>query len=66
MPEQPEFGPLAMVTTLTNFDLLAFFKDAMARGYLQSSWYLYAVQGGNEIRSGGLPYTNNSFSVLVN
>jgi len=54
-----------MVTTLTNFDLLAFFKDAMARGYLQSSWYLYAVQGGNEIRSGGVPYTNNSFSVSV-
>lgn len=55
-----------MATSVTNFDLLAFFNDAQARGYLQSSWYLYAVQAGDEIRSGGLPYTNYSFSVSVN
>ncbi len=54
-----------MVTSVTNFDLLAFFKDAETRGYLQSSWYLYAVQAGDEIRSGGLPYANNGFSVSV-
>lgn len=56
----------SMVTSVTNLDLLAFFRDAQSRGYLQSSWYLYAVQAGNEIRSGSLPYSNNSFSVSVN
>ena len=43
-----------MVTSVTNLDLLSFIRDAQARGYLQSSWYLYAVQAGNELRSGGL------------
>ncbi len=55
-----------MVTSVTNLDLLSFFLDAQSRGYLQNSWYLYAVQAGDEIRSGGLPYDNYSFSVSVN
>ncbi len=55
-----------VVTSVTNFDLLSFFQDAQSRGYLQNSWYLYAVQAGDEIRSGGLPYDNYSFSVSVN
>jgi hypothetical protein len=32
---------------------------------VQNSWYLYAIQAGNEPRTGGLPY-NNSFSVSLN
>jgi hypothetical protein len=56
----------SMVTSVTNLDLLSFFRDAEARGYLQNSWYLYAVQAGNELRSGGLPYSSYNFSVSVN
>ena len=55
-----------MVTSVTNLDLNAFFKDAVSRGYVQNSWYLYAIQAGDEIRTGGLPFNNNSFSVSIN
>jgi hypothetical protein len=55
-----------MVTSVTDLNLLSFFKDAESRGYIQSSWYLYAVQAGIELRTGGIPFTNNSFSVSVN
>jgi hypothetical protein len=54
------------VTSVTNLDLLAFFRDAESRGYIQSSWYLYAIQAGDEIRTGGLPFDSNTFSVSVN
>ncbi len=56
-------GP--MVTSVTNLDLVAFFKDAASRGYIKNSWYLYAIQAGDELRTGGLPYDNYSFSVSV-
>jgi hypothetical protein len=56
----------AMVDQVTNLDLNAFFQDAAARGYLQSAWYLYAIQAGDELRTGGVPYTSNSFSVTIN
>lgn len=52
-----------MVTSVTDLNLLSFFQDAKSRGYVQSSWYLYAIQAGDEIRTGGLPFTTNSFSV---
>ena len=55
-----------MVTSVTDLDLSAFVQDAVARGYVQNSWYLYAIQAGNEIRSGGVPYNQNSFSVSIN
>jgi cellulose 1,4-beta-cellobiosidase len=55
-----------MVTSVTNLDLNAFVRDAVSRGYVQNSWYLYAIQAGDEIRTGGLPYNNNSFSVSIN
>ena len=55
-----------MVPSVTNLDLNAFFKDAVSRGYVQNSWYLYAIQAGDELRTGGLPYNNNSFSVSIN
>lgn len=55
-----------MVTKVTDLDLNAFFKDAVARGYIQSDSYLYAIQAGSELRSGGIPFNNNSFSVSIN
>jgi cellulose 1,4-beta-cellobiosidase len=55
-----------MVTSVTNLDLNAFFQDAAARGYVQDSWYLYAIQAGDELRTGGVPFINNSFSVSIN
>jgi hypothetical protein len=55
-----------MVTSVTDLDLGAFVQDAVARGYAKSSWYLYAVQAGMEVRTGGMPFTSNSFSVTIN
>jgi len=57
-------GP--MVTSVKDLDLNAFVKDAVARGYVKSSWYMYAVQAGMEVRSGGIPFTSNSFSLAIN
>lgn len=54
-----------MVTSVTNLNLLAFFQNAVTMGYIDSSWYLYAVQAGIEVRTGGAPFTNTSFSVSV-
>jgi cellulose 1,4-beta-cellobiosidase len=54
------------VTSVTNLDLNAFVKDAVARGYVQSSWYMYAIQAGMEVRSGGMPFTSNRFSIAIN
>jgi len=54
-----------MVSTVTDLDLGAFFQDAEARGLVQNSWYLYAIQAGNELRTGGIPYDNYSFSVTI-
>ena len=55
-----------MVTSVTDLDLNAFIQDAVSRGYVDNSWYLYAVEAGDEIRTGGLPYNHNSFSVAIN
>ena len=55
-----------MVTSVTDLDLTAFIQDAVARGYVQNSLYLYAIQAGDEIRTGGIPYNHNSFSVSIN
>jgi cellulose 1,4-beta-cellobiosidase len=55
-----------MVTSVTDLDLNEFFRDLAARGAIQNSWYLYAIQAGSELRTGGVPYSNNSFSVSIN
>jgi cellulose 1,4-beta-cellobiosidase len=55
-----------MVTSVTDLDLNAFIQDAVSRGYVDNSWNLYAIQAGDEIRTGGLPYNHNSFSVAIN
>jgi cellulose 1,4-beta-cellobiosidase len=55
-----------MVTRVSNLDLNAFTQDAMARGYIKDTWYLFAIQAGTELRTGGVPFTSNSFSVAIN
>ncbi len=55
-----------MVTSVTDLDLNAFFKDAAARGIVHDSWYLYAIQAGDELRTGGIPYASSGFSVSIN
>ena len=55
-----------MVTSVADLDLNAFFRDAAAKGAIQNSWYLYAIHAGNELRTGGIPYNSNSFSVSIN
>ena len=52
--------------SVTNLDLTAFFKDSEDRGFIQPSWYLYAVEAGIEIADKGVPFTCNHFSVSVN
>jgi hypothetical protein len=54
------------VTSVTDLDLNAFIKDATTRGYVKSSWYLYAVQAGMEVRTGGMPFTSDKFRVSIN
>ncbi len=55
-----------LTTSVNNFDLKKFLDDSRDRGYIQPTWYLYAVEAGNELRSGGIPFTSKSFSVSVN
>ncbi len=55
-----------MVTKVTDLDLNAFIQDAVKRGLVKSSWYLYAIQAGMEVRSGGMPFSSNSFSITIN
>lgn len=55
-----------MVTSVADLDLGAFFGDMAKRGFIKDAWYLYAIQAGNELRTGAIPYDNNSFSVSIN
>lgn len=54
------------VDSVDSLDLMAFLNDSLSRGYLDKDWYLAAVEAGNELRTGGVPFTSNSFSVAVN
>ncbi|MBN2677283.1 MAG: hypothetical protein JXR32_04360 [Anaerolineaceae bacterium] len=54
-----------IITSVSNLDLMAFISDARARGHIQDSWYLYAVQAGIELRIGGIPYNHYDFSVSI-
>jgi hypothetical protein len=53
----------APVTSVTNLDLLPFFSDAVARGSLQSSWWLIDVEYGFEVWTGGQGLAASGFSV---
>jgi hypothetical protein len=54
------------VDSVKDFDLTAFINDCMTRGYIDKEWFLAAVEVGNEFRTGGAPFTSNSFSVAIN
>jgi hypothetical protein len=58
--------PKTLMTSVTNLDIKPFLNDSQSRGYIQPSWYLYAVQAGNEMHAEGVPFTSKSFSVSVN
>ncbi len=53
-------------TCVKDLDIKAFLDDSQKQGYIQPSWYLYAVEAGIELRNGGIPFTSKSFSVSVN
>jgi hypothetical protein len=52
-------------TSVTNLDLQPLVADAIARGYLSSSWYLIDVEAGFEVWNGGAGLATRSFSVHV-
>ncbi len=52
--------------SVSALDVTAFIKDSLSRNYLDPEWYLAAVEAGNELRTGGAPFTSHSFSVQVN
>jgi hypothetical protein len=52
-------------TTLAFFDINTFFKDSLSRGYINSSWYLIAVEAGFELWQNGTGLASRSFSVTV-
>lgn len=49
-------------TTAVDFAVDTFYRDAVARGFAQRSWYLTSVQAGFEPWIGGAGLTVNSFS----
>jgi hypothetical protein len=55
----------AATASVSNFDLKAFIKDAVERGYIQTAWYLISVEAGFELWQGGTGLASNSFSVTV-
>src|SRR5436309_3394101 len=58
----------ASSTTLavSNLDIKAFTTDAAGRGYINSAWYLIAIEAGFELWQGGAGLSTNSFSTTVN
>ncbi len=54
------------VTSFNDVDILAFINYCVANGYINSAWYLHAIEAGNELRSGGVPFSSSGFSASVN
>jgi hypothetical protein len=58
---------------VNNLDILAFIHDAESRTLpgqptkndIDPSDYLYSIPAGIELRTGGIPFTSNSFSVAI-
>ncbi|WP_295456262.1 CARDB domain-containing protein [uncultured Thiodictyon sp.] len=51
--------------TAVNLDLNDFIRDALARGYLDRSWYLHDLEAGEEIMSGGAGFATDAFSFVT-
>jgi Glycosyl hydrolase family 12 len=54
------------MSSVKNLDIKKFLDDSVKRGFIQPSWWLYAVQAGNELHTQGVPFTSKGFSVTVN
>ncbi len=54
------------ITSFNDENLLAFFQDSVNRGYIQSTWYLSAIEAGIELRAGGVPFSSSGFNANVN
>jgi hypothetical protein len=52
-------------TTSACFDLNAFIKDSVSRGYISDSWWLISVEAGFELWQDGTGLESTSFSVKV-
>ncbi|GAA4133577.1 GH12 family glycosyl hydrolase domain-containing protein [Actinomadura keratinilytica] len=52
-------------SSVSDLDLRAFTRDAVARGRIQDSWYLIGVEAGFEIWQGGAGLATDAFSVTV-
>ncbi|MCL2583944.1 MAG: hypothetical protein FWE35_15990 [Streptosporangiales bacterium] len=52
-------------TSVSSLDLGRVIRNAVSRGYTQSSWYLIDVEAGFELWHGGSGLATNSFSVHV-
>lgn len=50
----------------SNLPIEAFINDAVSRGYINSAWYLIAVEAGFELWQSGAGLATNSFSATVN
>jgi hypothetical protein len=53
-------------SSISNLDLLPFFRDAVDRGYVTASSFLLGVQAGFEIWEQSQTMTTNSYSVAIN
>lgn len=59
LSEKPSAQPV------NNLNILTFIQDAVSKGFINPSWYLYSIPAGIELRKGGIPFTSNSFSVSI-
>src|SRR5208282_5087076 len=53
-------------TTFNDVSIMVFINDSVTRGYIQPTWYLAAIEAGNELRTGGVPFTSSGFNASVN
>jgi hypothetical protein len=52
-------------SSVTNLNFQAFVNDSVSRGYINSSWYMDAMEAGFEIWADGQGLTLNSYSATV-
>jgi hypothetical protein len=52
-------------TDSAKLDLRAFIQDSVARGYVDRSFYLIAIEAGFEVWKGGQGFATNSFDAVV-
>jgi hypothetical protein len=54
------------ITSFNDANILAFINYCVSQGYIQSTWYLSAIEAGIEMRTGGVPFSSTGFSASVN